>query len=107
MDLEAQRAELRAEMQPLWARHQSLTRSLPPCLQQVCSLVETLLASCSEANLVLREHTKLIFFPWLRQLNCFMIAMSAQPRAGSVRLSAMQVSVLICVSMGRPCLHGC
>ncbi|CAK0732231.1 hypothetical protein CVIRNUC_000102 [Coccomyxa viridis] len=34
MDLEAQRAELRAEMQPLWARHQSLTRSLPPCLQQ-------------------------------------------------------------------------
>ena len=35
MELEAQRAELRAEMQPLWARHQSLTSSLPPCLQQV------------------------------------------------------------------------
>ena len=35
MELEAQRAELRAEMQPLWARHQSLTQSLPPCLQQV------------------------------------------------------------------------
>ena len=90
MELEAQRAELRAEMQPLWARHQSLTRALPPCLQQVCNPAESLPVTCSEADLVSREHKKL-FLSWPRQVMSLKIAMLAHLRAGSVRLSAMQV----------------
>ncbi len=33
--MEAERAQLRAEMLPLWERHQALTRALPPARQQV------------------------------------------------------------------------